>query len=88
MRFESKTTQAGKEVNQVELSELEENTHVETFIQGLRALAALKKATRAKEFEKEIQQLAREWGEAHPDSLSWDEPFAEAIAFLMDMLAQ
>jgi len=72
----------------MKLSELEEATHVETFIQGLRALAALKKATAAKEFEKEIQQLARKWIEDHPDYLSWDEPYAEAIAFLMDMLAQ
>jgi len=71
------------------LAELKESdAHTDTFIQGLQALAALKKATKAKEFKKEIQQLASAWVEDHPDHLSWDEPYAEAIAFLMDMLAQ
>ena len=72
----------------MEHSELQETDYLEIFLQGIRALVVLKRATTAKEFEREIQQLARQWVEAHPDHLCWDEPYAEAIAHLMDMLAQ
>ena len=51
------------------------------------ALGDLKESTLATELVKEMQGMAKKWNQANPHRHSWDDPFAEAIAKVMEVLA-